>query len=398
MKTPKTMAKSATADPIPFNPSVLRWARERRGLTVEDVAEKLNQKPEKIATWETGVNSPTVIQARRLADIYERSFLEFFLQEPPQLKKRELVPDFRVHRGIDIDADDRGLIDLQEWAEAQRENAIDLFQVVGESIPKFPPSLSFTISDDEESSSGIARQEMAFSIADQLRLNSVERDQLPNIIRSKIEGLGILTLKASELRDFGARGLCIVQFPLPVIVFGNESPGAQLFTLVHELAHVMLGASGIISPLSTKSGIEAWCDRFSAAFLMPKEAVSQIIGSPPHVPPPFIADSVIEAVAGALKVSQHAMLVRLVHLGYVNESFYWAVKKPFFDALERKFKNFGRPKYYGSRYKNSLGELYTGLVIEAWNSGRITNHNAAEYMGIKNIQHLYDIREHFGRR
>lgn len=392
------MAKSAHANPIPFNPSVLRWARERRGFTIDDVAEKLNQKPERIATWETGVDSPTVIQARKLADIYERSFLEFFLHEPPQLKERHLVPDFRAHRGIDIDADDRGLIDLQEWAEAQRENAIDLFQEVGEPIPQFPSDLCFATSDNEEIASEQAREAMAFSITDQLSMKPAERDQLPSIIRAKIENLGILTLKASELRGFGARGLCFVEFPLPVIVFGNEAPGAQAFTLVHELAHVMLGASGIISPLSTKSGIEAWCDRFSAAFLMPKAAISQLIGQPPLVPPPFIADSIVEACSSALKVSQHAMLVRLVHLGYVHEVFYWAVKKPLFDALERSFKSFGRPKYYGSRYKNSLGDLYTGLVIEAWGSGRITNHNAAEYMGIKNLQHLYDIREHFGAR
>jgi len=392
------MSKSVHADPIPFNPRVLRWARERRGLSVDDVAEKLNQKPEKIATWETGVNSPTVIQARKLADIYERSFLEFFLQEPPRLKERELVPDFRAHRGIDIDANDLGLIDLQEWAEAQRDNAIDLYQEIGEPIPVFPAALSFAMADDEQIASEQAREAMGFSISDQLRMKASERDQLPNILRAKIERLGVLTLKASELREFGARGLCFVKFPLPVVVFGNEAPGAQAFTLVHELAHVMLGASGIISPLSTKSGIEAWCDKFSAAFLMPAQAINQLIGAPPRVPPAFIADAVIDAAATALKVSQHAMLVRLVHLGYVQESFYWAVKKPLFDALERNFKSFGRPKYYGSRYKNSLGELYTGLVIEAWSSGRITNHNAAEYMGIKNLQHLYDIRENFGAR
>lgn len=53
----------------------------------------------------------------------------------------------------------------------------------------------------------------------------------------------------------------------------------------------------------------------------------------------------------------------------------------------------GRPKYYGSRYRSSLGNLYTGFVIEAWNSGRITNHSAAEYMGIKNFEHLFAIRD-----
>jgi hypothetical protein len=71
------------------------------------------------------------------------------------------------------------------------------------------------------------------------------------------------------------------------------------------------------------------------------------------------------------------------------------VKKPLFDAQEANYKSFARSKYYGSRYRSSLGNLYTGLVIEAWNSGRITNHGAAEYMGIKNFEHLFDIRDNF---
>ena len=90
------------------------------------------------------------------------------------------------------------------------------------------------------------------------------------------------------------------------------------------------------------------------------------------------------------------MLIRLVHLGYVNEKYYWHVKKPQFDDEERSYKSFGRPSYYGTRYKNAVGDLYTGLVMEAWASGYITNHNAAEYMEMKNLKHLYDIREHFG--
>ena len=80
------------------------------------------------------------------------------------------------------------------------------------------------------------------------------------------------------------------------------------------------------------------------------------------------------------------------HLGYVRSSYYWQIKKPQFDADERGYRSYGRATYYGSRYKSQLGDLYTGLVLEVWSTGKITNHNAAEYMGIKNISHLNDIR------
>jgi len=89
------------------------------------------------------------------------------------------------------------------------------------------------------------------------------------------------------------------------------------------------------------------------------------------------------------------MLIRLVHLGYVDEKYYWGVKKPLFDAQEAVYKSFARPKYYASRYKSAVGDLYTGLVLEAWSSGLITNHSAAEYMGIKSFEHLYALRDNF---
>ncbi len=47
------------------------------------------------------------------------------------------------------------------------------------------------------------------------------------------------------------------------------------------------------------------------------------------------------------------------------------------------------------RYRARQGDLYTGLVLEAWANDRITNHNAGEFMGIKNMNHLEDIRRHF---
>ena len=89
------------------------------------------------------------------------------------------------------------------------------------------------------------------------------------------------------------------------------------------------------------------------------------------------------------------MLVRLVELGYVKAEYYWAVKRPEFDNQEAEYKGFGRAKYYGSRYRNELGDHYTGLVLSAWDSGKITNHNAAEFMGVKRLAHMNDIRSEF---
>lgn len=384
-----------------YNPAMLRWAREHCGQSVEEVAHRLHQKPEKIAAWEDASEVPTVKQARSLAGLYNRAFVEFFLEEPPALKESELVPDFRTHRGVDLDTNHRQLKDIQSWAEAQRINALDLFQELGESPPAFPEHLFATVETRVDDAARAMRDAIGFTVDDQLSLKSQELAQLPNILRRKFEQIGVLTLKASSLGQLRARGMCLVSFPLPTIVFGSEAPSAQAFTLAHELAHVLLRESGIIAPLaySNETGkphTETWCDQFAASFLMPREAIAQLLGEPPAERLESISDDHLSYVAKALRVSAHAVLIRLVHLGYVARRYYWDVKKPEFEKEEASYKAFGRAPYYGTRYKNSLGDLYTGLVMEAWTNGRITNHNAAEYMGIKNLQHLYDIRNHFG--
>ena len=66
-----------------------------------------------------------------------------------------------------------------------------------------------------------------------------------------------------------------------------------------------------------------------------------------------------------------------------------------FAQEEAEYKSYGRPQYYGKRYINEKGRFYTSLVMSAWSSGLITAHNAAEYMGIKNFDHLRDIREDY---
>ncbi len=53
-------------DMIPFNADVLRWAREWRGRSIDEVASKMKQPAAKIMEWEDKKSGsvPTVSQAR----------------------------------------------------------------------------------------------------------------------------------------------------------------------------------------------------------------------------------------------------------------------------------------------------------------------------------------------
>ena len=94
------MAATAKKEPIPFNAEILRWAREWRGRSIDEVATKLKQPVQKIQAWESKDSGerPTVGQARSLAALYERPFLEFFRNTRPPVQEPKLVPDFRRPR------------------------------------------------------------------------------------------------------------------------------------------------------------------------------------------------------------------------------------------------------------------------------------------------------------
>jgi Zn-dependent peptidase ImmA (M78 family) len=387
---------------IPFNADVLRWARVWRGRSVDEVATRLKQPVEKIQEWEDKNSDtvPTVLQARSLANFYERPFLEFFLKSIPPVKEPELVPDFRRPRDAKkLNPEQaRDLKSILSWAEAHRINALDLYSEIGENAPNLPDEIYATIAQDADAVAGRVRGILNFDISEQTSIKSSEKHTLPSVIRNKFEAAGILTFKQSGLKELGVRGICIYANPLPVVIFGNESPAAQAFTLAHELGHVVLRESGIIGKVGKKSSeTEKWCDQFAASFLMPRQKVRDVAGPMPNAPADEVADDDLASFANTFRVSRHAMLIRLVHLGYVDPAFYWSRKKAQFDSEEAKFKQFGRAEYYGTRFINTVGNLYTALVMEAWSSGRLTNHNAAEYMGIKNLAHLHDIREHFGK-
>ncbi|MEN8859008.1 XRE family transcriptional regulator [Qipengyuania flava] len=391
---------NAEASPrLPFNPEVLRWAREYAQLSVHEAAKKASTSPENVEAWEDGEAVPTVRQGRLLAKAYDRGFLEFFRTSLPPVAKTELVPDFRLHRHVPKPEEDRELKKVQRWAESMRISALDLYEVLGESPPEFPQELFATLSSNPERVASQARQLMDFTLDKQVNLPSTEVGHLPKKIRGLIDQLGILVFRHPALDKFGSRGLCLFKQPLPIIIFSSEAPAAQCFTLAHEFAHIILQTSALSGPPSNEghgaeAAVERWCNQFAGAFLVPADAVADRWAKP-NEPLNAIGDETLKQWARSFGISKHAMLIRLVDLGYVEPQFYWGGKRAEFLKEEEDFQGGGRSKYYGVRFRSQNGELYTSLVMEAWDRGLITNHNAAEFMGIKNLAHLNDIREDF---
>ncbi|MGA2631632.1 MAG: helix-turn-helix transcriptional regulator, partial [Terriglobia bacterium] len=85
-----------------MNPDVLRWARERAGLSLPAVAARIKKGEEVVADWETGSESPTFRQLEELADrVYKRPVAIFFFPNPPS--EEDARSQFRTLPESEID-------------------------------------------------------------------------------------------------------------------------------------------------------------------------------------------------------------------------------------------------------------------------------------------------------
>src|SRR6185369_9025336 len=81
---------SAVTDHVDVAPVMLRWARERSGRSMDDLAGRFPR----LTAWEAGTASPTMRQLEDYAQATYTPFGYFFLSDPPV--ERLPIPDFRT--------------------------------------------------------------------------------------------------------------------------------------------------------------------------------------------------------------------------------------------------------------------------------------------------------------
>jgi Zn-dependent peptidase ImmA (M78 family) len=245
--------------------NILRWARERNQLTVERAADLLKCKPELLAKVEQGDALPHAGLFRRMSDIY---FVpEATLLGLVQPIERALPKDFRSFDGASV-ALSYETISAIRMVEARQE-ALAYLATIDDAIVS--PSLPIhTLRENSEKLGASFRQQLGFPLIDQLRLTP---EQAFTKWRVLVEDLGV-SVYVEPLGEDESRGVSIYfnDFPAILIDQNEKLAGARSFTLMHEFGHILLRQAGI-SNFNPHSLVERFCNQFSAAFLMPVEAI-----------------------------------------------------------------------------------------------------------------------------
>lgn len=365
----------------PATGELLSWARRQVGLSQEQVAKRLNKKPEAIEQWEEGVQRPTLNQLRALAAMYRRTPAFFFLQEPPEGAGIERPPDFRAHGGSDLSpsilreiakADERRkyFIDLTEGDDSRDLDSRRAFH-----LRAGPTDLSTHL---DKVAQGI-RKRLDVSVEQQMSWPNYSK-ALSGWIRA-VERVGVLVFHMSRIDPDECRGLSLYREPFPIVVLnGAESPQARIFTLAHELGHLVVRASGVCD-VWNNDRVEVRCNAFAGALLLPREDLLTELGrsDPAEAIPPLAAQ---------FNVSQSAVAVRLKNLHIVDQDEVdrqlALARRLWQEARERqkRRKTKGGPPHHKTHLRNLSGN-YVSTVLQALDSERISPVDASYFLDAK---------------
>lgn len=372
---------------IGINPAMLRWAREQAGyLTVEPVAISMKRPATTIEAWESGAEFPTWRQLERLArDLYHRPTALFFLPDPPE----EQNPSAEFRRLPASTLDDLG---PDTWLSIRQARArqLDLAELASfddsterHIIQDLAPSAR---PDNVGELAMEARRYLDITIADQLEWSS-EEDAL-NIWRDTVQSAGVWVFKRHFKQDDVA-GFCLDDPRYPLVYLNNgQSKTRQIFTLFHELAHLLFGfsyleRSGIEHYVDSLEGhdrnVEIACNRFAGEFLVPtshfqKNASSDVAAG--------ITDDALVALARRYWVSWEVVLRKCLNQDWIDQQFY----NQKVEEWRRHYSESSDSGSGGNYYYNQgtyLGVKYTALAFRGYYQGVYDIEQLAAYLDIK---------------
>ena len=364
------------------NQDVLKWARESTHLSIEDVASKLRKPPETILSWEKGESSPTYVQLEKLAyQIYKRPIAIFFFPTPPD--EENPATSFRTLPDAEIDRLPPTIIRLLRQAQAMQINLDELCESRNPASRRIFEDISVDLSMSPDLLSDIVRKYIGIDLGEQTSWEN------PTVAlenwRNCIEENGIYVFK-NAFRENKISGFCLYDSEFPIIFINNSMPKTrQIFTLFHELAHLLFRTGGIdkinddyFSFLSGNSLlIEQFCNQFAAKFLVPdSDFVTQVNFL-------SIDDVAINKLAARYSVSREVVLRKLLDHQFISSSFYREkVNKWKKDINKKKQSKSDSGNYYATKIVY-LGRSYLRLAFSKYYKNQIDKNQLADFLDVK---------------
>ena len=386
-----------------INPRILVWARENAGLGIDEAAKSLKiggarrSSAEVLEEYEMGIRAPSRPLLLKMSKIYRRPLLAFYLQQPPTRSERG--EDFRTLPGErefesapKLDALVRDVFVRQRLVKSILEDADEAepLNFVG----------SITSTQSVKHAANVISDRLLFDLGEFRRKRTIEESF--KYIRELTEKMGVFVLLIGNLGTHHTafstdifRGFALAETVAPFIVVNDQdAKAAWSFTLLHELAHIWLGRTGL-SGADFEQRIEQFCNDIASEILLPEAEMDefrQLDNSRSEL------ISAISDFANRRKVSRALVAYRLLKRQQIDRKHWLELTEEFrrsreAERVKKKEQAAGtpgrRPDYYVVR-RHKVGSALVEITRRAIIEGFVTPTKAGLILGVRptNVQAL----------
>lgn len=365
---------------------VLEWARRTAGLSLLQAADRLRIPETRLTALEAGRELPTRTLLGQMARLYKRAYTVMLLPEPPAIE--EVPTDYRTLPGPRQAIGPDTAYALRE-ARRLQEAITDIVSEEPRLYPTFVPVGASL--DDAESAGSDFRASLGISVAYQTRWS--DGAAAFRAWRGALQAVGIIALVEDMPRE-ECRGFSLWNAELipTVVVTRNEALVAQIFTLFHEVGHILLRSDAMCLKQEEDNllgSIEAWCNRFAAAVLVPRDEFARYLDSRGIQEQREWPIEVLAGIAHRYKVSRHVIAIRLQDLGRALGDYYRRVRSeleiddvreaptPRPDAQEERRRNMAVERLA------EVGFGAAGVILQACKGALLSTSEAADLLRLR---------------
>ena len=368
-----------------INSAMMKWAREYAGFTHGHEERLPKDIKSKYEAWEKGENSPTWNQLREVSKKYHIPTAFFFMDCPPNFDN---LPNMINYRKLVADSiyetNSPNLINNIRKSETRREIYLDILNELNEDILLFKvPKLEH----DTKIFSNYIREILGISLSTQKSwYKEVNHYNFLNKWKEVLnEKLGVLIFETEGVLLEEMRALCIFHEKIPIILLnGKDSVNGRIFSLFHELTHLLLGESAICGDdENTKE--EIFCNAVAGEFLVPEHDLNISINGVTDL----LSYNSLKKLYNSYGVSEHVILRRLLDANKIS-------RKDYISHINSYEESFSKSSGSGGNYLNNMikynGKAYYSVILDAYEVGIINSLEFSKFtdLGKKQIPKLQE--------
>lgn len=370
---------------IHIQPNLITWAISRAG---HDVEQFINSQP-KIQKWLDKEESPTIKQLEKFATKLHIPFGYLFLPEPP--KETIPFPFFRTGNNT-TDRVSLNVFDTIQILQ-RRQDWITEYLIESEQEPLFFVG-KFNVKHPFQDIVNDIRNTL--QLAPDWAKEFATFEETLAFITHKIESIGIFInfngivennthrpISVDECRGF----VLVNEFAPFMFINAADAKAAQLFTIVHELAHIWLGESAGFENqnlLPASDPVELLCDAVAAEFLVPSSSLIDIWQDKPS----------IDYARRIFKVSPIVIARRAMDLGLISRSDFFVFYNGYIESFKNKKANQGSGGDFYATTRKRLSVSFATYVNQAVKQNKLLHRDAYKITGLKGDTYQKFVTQH----